>query len=257
MTSWHRELDVAVDAATRAGELALKYQHGIEAESKYDLSPVTKADREAEQLIASMLSGAFPGDGLLGEEGSNRETATKRRWIIDPIDGTRDYVRGNPFWSTLIGLEVDGEVVAGVASFPGLKQVYTGSKGGGAFLNGQPIRVSNKTALTDAVICVNGFNKLDGVAYRPRLLDWLSQFWAVRSYGGSPDAMMVASGQADVWLEPIAAPWDLAPLKIILEEAGAAYFTLAGPSTIYGGNCIACTPALAGAVKEFFGIREN
>src|SRR5450432_1022627 len=99
MLNYHRELEVAAEAAKAAGELALKYQRGIKAEEKSDLSPVTVADREAEQLISDILTGAFPDDGLLGEEGANRRTRNGRRWIIDPIDGTRDYVRGNQFWA--------------------------------------------------------------------------------------------------------------------------------------------------------------
>lgn len=246
-------MEAAVRAAEEAGKLALGYQQGIEAETKSDLSPVTRADRECETLISRILLEAFPEDGLLGEEGAHRDGHAGRRWIIDPIDGTRDYVRGNPYWCTLIGLEADGEVVAGVASFPGLGTTYTATLGGGAFRDGVKIRVSDKAALSEAVICVNGFNKL-GVSYRTRLLDWLTQFWAVRSYGGAPDSMMVACGQADIWIEPVAAPWDLAPLKLILEEAGAAFFNLQGEGSIYGGNCVACTPALAKAVKEFLGV---
>lgn len=245
-----------MEAAERSGELALQYQRGIEIETKYDLSPVTKADRESEQLISSILTEAFPNDGLLGEEGANRDAENGRRWIVDPIDGTRDYVRGNPFWATLIGLEVDGEVVAGVASFPGLDAVYTATRGAGAFRNGEPIHVSNKSAISDAVICVNGFNKLERSAFRPHLLDWLNEFWAVRSYGGAPDAMMLACGQADIWIEPVAAAWDLAPLKIIIEEAGGRMFDYTGKSTIYGGNCVACAPGLEGELKKFLGLQS-
>ena len=254
MNLWKRELEVAVEAARQAGELALRYQHGIEAETKSDLSPVTRADREAERLITSILTQAFPEDGMLGEEGASRESRNGRKWIIDPIDGTRDYVRGNPFWAVLIGLEVDGEVAAGVAGFPGLAQIYTGARGVGAFRNNEPIRVSSKSTLSDSVICLNGFNKLAGTPFRPRLLDWLQSAWAVRSFGGAPDSMMIASGQADVWIEPVAAPWDLAPLKVIIEEAGGVFFNFDGRNSIYAGNCCACTPALEGEVRKLLGL---
>lgn len=243
-----------MEAAKKAGELALRYQHGIEAETKPDLSPVTRADREAEQIITDIFTAAFPDDGQLGEEGASRETRNGRRWIIDPIDGTRDYVRGNPYWATLLGLEADGEVVVGVANFPGLGTTYTATRGGGAFRNGERIHASAISALSEAVICVNGFNKLNGAKFRPLLLDWLSQAWAVRSYGGAPDAMMVACGQADVWFEPVAAPWDLAALKVIMEEAGAVFFNTDGGNSIYGGNCLGCAPALVGDLKKFVGL---
>lgn len=254
MPTYNLELTLAVSAAQHAGELATRYQSGIEAEEKSDLSPVTRADREAEALITSMIAEAFPEDGILGEEGANRESRNGRRWIIDPIDGTRDYVRGSPCWSTLIGFEVDGEVAAGVASFPRLGLMYSAEVGAGAFCNGQRIRVSAKSELSQAVLCVNGFNRLSRVPFGPRLTGWMDQFWAVRCLGGAPDCMLVAGGQADIWLEIAAAPWDLAPLKIIVEEAGGAFFNFDGGSSIYGGNCFACTPALVPEVKAFLGL---
>src|SRR5438552_11868620 len=114
MSDWSKELDVAVRASNQAVELALRCQAGIVAETKPDQSPVTAADRECERLIARIVSDAFPDDGLLGEEGTYVESRSGRRWIIDPIDGTRDYLRGNPLWSNLIGLEVGADVVVGV-----------------------------------------------------------------------------------------------------------------------------------------------
>lgn len=254
MNNWNRELEVAVAAAKAAGELALRYQRGIEVETKPDQSPVTRADRECEQLIASLLTNAFPNDGFLGEEGTRRESSNGRKWIIDPIDGTRDYVRGNPLWATLIGLEVEGEIAAGVAGLPGLGGMYTACRGGGAFRNGEPIRVSAKTTPSDAVLCVNGLNKINASPFKSTLVDWMQSFWAVRSMGGAPDAMLVAVGQADAWIEPTAAPWDLAPLKVIIEEAGGVFFNFDGGRTIYGGNCIACAPGLAAEMKKFVGL---
>jgi len=251
---WNQELEVAAAAAHAAGELAKRYQHGIEVETKSDLSPVTHADRECEQLIASMLAEAFPDDGLLGEEGGRRDSKNGRKWIVDPIDGTRDYVRGNPLWATLIGLEVDGEIAAGVASLPALGGLYTASRGGGAFRNGEPIHVSAKSTPSDAVLCFNGFNKINSFPFKATLVDWMQNFWAVRSMGGAPDAMLIASGQADAWIEPIAAPWDLAPLKVIIEEAGGVFLNLDGGRSIYAGNCIACAPGLAGELRKFLGI---
>jgi histidinol phosphatase-like enzyme (inositol monophosphatase family) len=254
MHNWSHELEVAVAAARAAGELAARYQHGIEVETKSDLSPVTRADRECELLIASMLSDAFPADGLLGEEGGRKESTNGRKWIVDPIDGTRDYVRGNQLWATLIGLEVDGEIACGVASLPALGGMYTASRGGGAFRNGEPIRVSAKTAIADSVLCYNGLNKIDAFPFKSGLVEWMQGFWAVRSMGGAPDAMLIAAGHADVWIEPTAAPWDLAPLLVIIEEAGGVFFNLDGGRSIYGGNCVACAPGLAGELKKFVGL---
>src|SRR5919112_670505 len=138
-----------------AGELALGWQQrGVVAESKNDLTPVTIADRESEKLIASRISEAFPDDGIVGEEGSAKPCRNGRRWIVDPIDGTRDFVRGLPLWSVLIGFEVDGEVVAGVAHYPPRNEQYFAVRGAGAWLNEKPISISKVSEPQYALACV-------------------------------------------------------------------------------------------------------
>ncbi len=251
-----RELDLAKLVAQEAGALALDYQrNGLKTETKSDESPVTAADRACEKLIVDMISREFPDDGILGEEGANRESRSGRKWIIDPIDGTRDFVRGIPLWAVLIGLEQDGKVVAGAAHSPAQNLLLYAARGQGAFANGHPIRVSSKTQPHDAVLSFNGFNKVGVQAFAPKLLPWVAQFWAVRSLGGALDAMLLAQGKSDVWMEPNAAPWDLAPLKILIEEAGGLLRSLSGEDTIYGGNAYACTPGLASYVQELLGTK--
>jgi len=250
-SSWWKEIELATVAAQKAAEVALRCQHGIRAEKKSDDSPVTEADRECERLIAGMLQDAFPEDGILGEEGARAESRSGRRWIVDPIDGTRDYVRGNPLWANLIALEVDHDVVAGVVNLPELGLLYKAGRGSGAFCNDSPIRASSITSIAEAVLCCNGLNKLEGVRFRDRLLDWMAPFWSIRALGGAADAMMVASGQAEIWIEPSASPWDFAPLKIIVEEAGGVFLNLDGGSSIYAGNGIACAPGLEQEVRRF------
>lgn len=246
---------MAIGAAQAAAELALRYQPNIVAETKPDNSPVTQADRECEKLIAKMLSEAFPGDGVMGEEGARAESTNGRKWIIDPIDGTRDYVRGNPLWANLIALEVDGEVMAGVVNLPMLRRLYSASRAGGAHCNGVVIRPSAKRTPEESVLCFNRFERLELFPSREVFLNWVARFWSLRGLGGASDAMMVAAGQAEVWMEPSASPWDFAPLKIIIEEAGARYFNFDGGSSIYAGNCIACAPGLEAEVKQLIGIR--
>ncbi len=246
------ELRTARLAAEKAAELALGHRaSGVTAETKADRSPVTIADRESEKLIASVLLEAFPDDGLLGEEGALQESRSRRRWIIDPIDGTRDYIRGDPFWAVLIGLEDAGRVVLGVANMPDMGAMYFAADGTGAYRNDARIRVSAVTEPGAAVLCINNLNNARTLPFGSRLLDWMSQFWSVRSVGGCLDAMLVASGQADAWIEPSAKPWDLAPLKIITEEAGGRFFGFDGGSTIYGGNCVCCAPGLEGELRNF------
>jgi len=256
MAKWSRELEVAADAARRAAELALRHQPGIVAETKSDGSPVTRADRECEQLISRILTDAFPGDGVLGEEGARVESRSGRRWIIDPIDGTRDFVRGNPLWANLIGLEADGEVVAGVVHLPMLGFLYSAGRGGGAYRNDSPIHVSSRSDIEESVLCINAFSKLAGLKFRDELMDWMARFWSVRGLGGAADAMMVACGQAEIWIEPCASPWDFAPLKIIVEEAGGVFRNFDGGSTIYAGSAIACAPGLLPEAQRLLGLHS-
>ena len=255
MPSFAKELETGLLIARRAGDSALRYWgKGIAFEEKSDDSPVTVADRETEKLIAGLIQQHFPDDGLLGEEGASKESPAGRRWIIDPIDGTRDFVRGNPVWAVLIGFEAGGEVQAGFAFLPALGQMFAALRGGGAFLNDAPIHVSKIADASQAVLCLNGLNGLQRFPFAPRLLDWMHQFWAVRSMGGCLDAMMVARGQADLWIEPTAKPWDLAPLKVIAEEAGGKFFNFDGKSSIYGGNCVISNPNLAAAAQDLLQI---
>lgn len=249
---FERELAVAKEIAGRSGALALEYQgRGIGAEAKKDLSPVTIADRECERLISQGLADAFPADGQLGEEGAARESSSGRRWIVDPIDGTRDFVRGhNQLWAVLIGLEQEGEVVAGVAHFPGRGETYWAARGGGAWCNGRRLKASSIERPQDAVLCLNGINALHARPFGDQVLAWSSQFWSVRSLGGAVDAVLLASGKVDVWIENTAQAWDLAPLKILFDEAGVRFRDFQGGSGIYGGNCAAYVPALEPVVKQ-------
>ncbi len=241
-------------AAEAAGRAALAHQgRGVRAEYKADLSPVTLADRESEALISRTLLEAFPEDGLLGEEGARREGESGRRWIIDPIDGTRDFLRGLPTWAVQIGLESQGRVEAGVAHFPAQNTTYWAGRGQGAWREGERLRVSPVSEIGQALLCLNGFPDVPSLPFAPRLLEWLAGCWAVRSFGGCQDAVYVASGQAEIWIETHGAAWDFAPLRIIAEEAGAVFMNLDGGSSIYAGNCALCAPGLEGELRRFLG----
>lgn len=257
--TYERELAAAREVGLRAGELALKHFHrGVQAEDKEDDSPVTVADRESERLIVEKLREEFPNDGLLGEEGTQEEGTSGRRWIIDPIDGTRDFVRHNRLWSNLIALEVDGAVAVGVATFPGLGEQYWAVRGGGAWRGDQataaPIKHSRVTEARRAVVCMNQLNHVLEYPRAEKVLPFLGQFWASRCLGGALDAMLVARGSAEVWLEASLKPWDLGALSIIAKEAGCVFYDYTGKDTIYGGNGVICTPALEPVVREFLGI---
>ena len=253
--SFEREIEVARTAARQAGELVLQYQsHGVTPETKPDLSPVTIADRESERLISSLLSEAFPEDGLLGEEGGRKVPASGRRWIIDPIDGTRDFLRGLPGWAVLIALETEGGVAAGVCHFPALNVTYYAASGAGAWQNDTRIGVSKIRDPAQAVLLVSEMNEMAGFTFAPRLLEWTKKFGLVHSYSSCQDGMHVAAGRAEVSLQASGKAWDFAAPRIVAEEAGAVFFNFDGRATIYRGNCVIAAPALAPAVRELLGL---
>ncbi len=253
--NFEKELEVARRVAEQAGRLALENQvKGFESETKPDASPVTSADRASERLITRLLAEAFPDDGLLGEEGAAREGKSGRRWIIDPIDGTKSFIRGIPTWGVMLALEAEGKIVAGACHLPALGELYSAAAGLGAYGNGARLHCSTAKTPGEAMLCLTGFDKVVQHPWGERLLPWITQFWSVRSMGGCMDALCVASGRAEVWITMEAKAWDLAPLKIIGEEAGARFFNLDGKSSIYGGNCVMTAPALEPVLRDFLGI---
>ncbi len=252
---FEKEMEVARRIAEQAGRLAVEnYARGFETETKADDSPVTSADRANEKLISRLLEEAFPDDGLLGEEGATREARSGRRWIIDPIDGTRNYMRGMPTWGAMLALEAEGNIVAGACNLAALGELYSAAAGAGAYMNGRRIHCSTARSTHQAILCFSGFDKILKRGFGDRLLPWLEHYWSVRSMGGCPDAMYVSSGRADVWMSMEAKPWDLAPLKIIAEEAGASFFNLNGKTSVYGGDCVISSPALENDVRRFLGL---
>jgi histidinol-phosphatase len=251
--SYERELQFARRIAIAAGENAKRIRAGgITAETKADASPVTIADRDNERLIREAIEHEFPDDGILGEEGSSKAGTSGRRWIIDPIDGTRDFVRGNRFWCVLVALEEAGESLVGVAHFPMLGETYQAASGGGAYRNDERIHVSTVVSANQSVFSPNGLHLGKAAPHLPKLTDWMQRAWAVRSYGGALDACMVAAGQVDLWFEPKVEPWDLAALKLIIEEAGGVYFALDGSRRIDQGTAVGVTPGLADEARRIF-----
>ncbi len=259
--AFERELRVALAAIAGAGEIALRFaREGFSTEQKPDDSPVTAADKACEELMAGMLAAEFPDDGLLGEEGAETTGASGRRWIIDPIDGTRDFVRGNRFWANFLALEDAAGPALGIVSFPALGELYWAARGMGAWrmADGSEtrIRASAVADLSQAVGCINGLSSAASHSFAPRLLPFMQRFWTIRSMGGALDAMYVCSGLADFWLEATAKPWDLAPLAIIARESGARFLSHSGEETIYGGNAVIYTPGLDAAAREFLGLPQ-
>jgi histidinol phosphatase-like enzyme (inositol monophosphatase family) len=257
--AWERELEAAIELAKAASHVALQsFDRGLPAETKADGSPVTAADRECERLIAARLAELFPADGILGEEGTSRPAASGRRWIVDPIDGTRDFVRGSFLWCHLLALEAGGEPVLGVACFPAQNRLFYAVKGQGAWcVTGRTetqIHCSDIADESRAVACFGMLNDIRRHEWGARVAPFLEQFWAVRSLGGATDAMLVASGKAEVYLEPGLKPWDVAALAAIALEAGCVFHDFEGRNSIYGGSAAIYAPGLAKVVREFLGL---
>jgi len=225
----------------------------LQVETKPDMTPVSEADRAAEQAIRKILQQERPDDGIVGEEfGSSGEGA--RRWILDPIDGTKNYVRGIPVWGTLIALEQDGDIVVGVVSAPAIGHRWWAARGQGAFRNGDPTRVSSVAALSDAQLSYNAQTTCEEAGLGPQALALARACWCTRGYGDFWSHCLVAEGAVDVAVEPIAAVWDLAPLKVIVEEAGGRFTDITGADRIDGGNALASNGLLH---EEALGILNS
>ncbi len=241
-------VEVAVRAARAAGEIALRhFRSGVAVETKADHSPVTEADRASERAIVAVLREAFPDYGFLGEEFGEETGRAPRRWIIDPIDGTKSFVRGIPFFATLIGLEIEGEVVAGVVSAPATGDLLVASKGEGAFdETGQRLRVTGTSRLAEAMVSFGGLKIFRRQGYWAALERLVEATGRQRGYGDYLGSTAVVRGWSEAMLELDVKPWDLAPLKILVEEAGGRFTDFEGRSTIYGGSAVVTN----GAVHE-------
>ena len=241
-----------IEAAQAAGEIALAYYRGgFEVTIKPDQTPVTQADREAEQVIAEILGRAFPGCGFLGEEFGG-QGPKERRFIVDPIDGTKNFVRRIPVWATLIALEEAGEVTAGVIYNPATSELYAAERGRGAHLNGARIRVSEGATIAGAHLIHAGLRLFRETSYWDgfvRLVDATSR---QRGFGDYYGYGLVAEGKAEIYAELDLKPWDLAPCKIIVEEAGGRFTDFDGRPTIYTGSALATNGRLHDAVLTFF-----
>jgi len=232
-------LEAAVEAARAAGQVALKHYGGsVAVMLKPDRSPVTRADREAEQVIVELLGSAFPAYGFLGEEFGARGDQTVR-WIIDPIDGTRNFVRGLPFWATLIGLEENGEVTLGVIHNPVTGELLHARRGAGAYVGGERIRVSSVDDLARAFLCHASLNLLRPTGYWDGFVRLVDATERQRGFGEYYAYALVARGLAEIAVEADLKPWDLAPIKVLIEEAGGRFTDFEGNSTIYSGTALA------------------
>ena len=238
-TDLERALAAATDAARAAGEVAMRYYRtGFDVTLKADATPVTQADQGAERAIRDVLGHAFPEIGFLGEE-FGAVGDQRRRWIIDPIDGTKNFIRHVPVWATLIALEEAGEVTAGVIHNPVTGELLAARRGGGAFRNGERIRVSPVAELRDATLLHAGLKLLREAGVWPGFVRLVDATDRQRGFGDYLGYTLVAEGKAEIYVESDLKAWDLAPCRIVVEEAGGRFTDFAGTPTIYTGSALA------------------
>ena len=224
------DLAFALELADAADDITLARYRATDlvVETKPDLTPVTEADQAAEKALRARIEAERPRDGVVGEEYGETTGSGSRRWILDPIDGTKSYVRGIPAWGTLIALERDGEIVVGVVSAPALRRRWWASRDGGAFADGEPTRVSRVSAIEDALLCYTSLPAFEEHGLGEEFRALAARCWEARGFSDCWAHVLVAEGSADLAVEPVMNLWDNAPLQVIVEEAGGRCTTFEG-----------------------------
>lgn len=239
-------LEFAAELAYRAGQLSLGYfRAGVIAEYKADNTPVTAADRAVEEFLRREIARAYPDHAILGEEFGSGEAADGRPlWIIDPIDGTKSFMRGVPLYGVLLGLEIEGEVRVGAAYYPGTDELLYAAEGLGAWCNGRRARVSPVDRLERACVTYttyHNFQKRRSQAVWERLSQAV---YMLRGWSDAYGFLLVATGRTEAHLEPIMAVWDSGPFPVIFKEAGGYFGDWQGCSGHRHSEALACNAAL-------------
>jgi len=255
---WRNRYELAMTAAREAGGLALQYfDTDLTVEWKKDQSPVTVADREAEALLRKSLLGHFPNDGFLGEESGNTPGTSGFRWIIDPIDGTRNFVRSIPIWSTLVGLEYKEEQIVGVADLPALGHSYHALRGAGAFRDERRIQVSKVVDLSQAVMFYSSLSWFIKAGRQEAFLELVKRVQRQRGFGDFYGFLLVAQGSGELMLEHGVHIWDVAAIKPIVEEAGGRFTDWDGQPTIHRPDVLASNGVLHEEALRILRISHN
>jgi histidinol-phosphatase len=239
-------MELAREAGLAAGRIALEYfgRDDVEVERKADQSPVTVADRAAERYLREQIAKAFGDDGILGEEYDEQQGQSGFRWIVDPIDGTKTFIRGVPFWGTMVAVEYDGRAVVGAISFPALDEhIYAASgqkcwyqRGNAAAVEA---RVSSVATLDESLFCVTDASSFERTGRGQAYIELEQAAWMTRSWGDCYGYMLVATGRAEVMIDAVMNVWDAAALQPIIEEAGGTFTDWDGNETIHAGEAIA------------------
>jgi histidinol-phosphatase len=245
-------LDFAVEVSWRAGLATLAhFQSGIVARTKPDDSPVTDADQAAERIVRELIGGRFPTDGILGEEYGAVNEGADRRWIVDPIDGTRSYVRGVPLYGVLLALEVEGDPIIGVIHFPALNETVYAARGEGCWWNGRRALVSDTTRLQDALLLTTDAENIAAQGHADGWARLTARAAATRTWGDCYGYALVATGRAEAMLDPVLSIWDAAALVPVIEEAGGVMTDAHGHARYPLDSALATNASLAREIREF------
>ena len=243
-------LALAVEAARAAGAVAMRYfESDLPIDTKPDRTPVTRADREAEALIRQMITAQHPDHRFLGEE-MGGQAAAGTVWIIDPIDGTKNFIRGLPFFAVQLALHHDGVPVLGVSFAPVLDELLAAERGLGATCNGVPIRVSRISRLEESFVSHGGLDVFDTQGRTAALLELGRRVTSIRGHGDFYGYHLLARGKVDAMLEAGISPWDIAALRVIVTEAGGSFTDLAGDSPELPANSLATNGLLHDAIAR-------
>lgn len=249
MTSLKALLDVATEAAYIGGKRTLgHFNAGVEAEYKGDATPVTVADREAEHVIRDIILKHFPGHAILGEEHGLSSGDSDYTWVVDPIDGTKSYIHGVPLYGTVVGCLVKGEPRVGAVYLPPLGDLFAAAEGLGATWNGRRCRVSEVSKLSEATVLAGSVTRAmaRSDAYEKLALNARLN----RGWGDVFGYMLVASGRAEVMMDPTISLWDIAGVAPIIREAGGFFGNWKGEPTVKGPDAIACNAGMKDLVLE-------
>ncbi len=256
---WTQRYEVAVETCHRAGRTALAYfDDPLTVEWKADDSPVTVADRETEQALRNAFHEAFPNDGFLGEEYGDSPGTSGYRWILDPIDGTRNFVRGIPLWATLVGLEYKGEIIAGVCDVPALGHTYRAIRGDGAWRNDRRIHVSNVAKFEESVVFYSSLSWFIKAGRQDQFLELARRAQRLRGFGDFYGFVLVAQGSGEVMVEHGVHAWDVAAIQPIIEEAGGRFSDWEGSANIHRPDVLVTNGKLhADVLRILAGKRES
>ena len=251
MSNYADDLALALELAELADAITLDRFEAtdLDVSSKPDMTPVSDADLAVETALREKLATARPSDAILGEEFGGETELTGRQWVIDPIDGTKNFVRGVPVWATLIALLDDGRPVAGVISAPALVRRWWASEGSGAWRtfnvsSPRKLCVSSVTELADASVSFSSLEGWKARDLRKNFVKLTDDTWRLRGYGDFFSYCLVAEGGVDIAAEPEVSLWDLAPLSILVTEAGGRFSSLAGEDGPHGGDAVATNGVL-------------